>query len=242
MRRRVRWYVGSAALTLGIAALATALVAAPSADADPRDAPPATASTPAAPPPTDAESHEIRLRAQFGLRADLPYVRTVDADPGSDTDRLGIPLTPDEAADIDARSATVSALHAAAQDLDRFGGIWIDQAAGGVIHLAVAGTWPEETVQRLRSFVPAGQRLVLDEVALSLAELDSLLSRLADVVVSDPAIRPHLAMLEKEEHLNTVRLTMLTGTPHETLDRIAREFGGPGFVLDSATEAGYSYE
>ncbi|RBY78567.1 hypothetical protein DQ239_08435 [Blastococcus sp. TF02-09] len=67
-----------------------------------------------------------------------------------------------------------------------------------------------------------------------------LLAHLADVVASDPAIRPHLAMLEREEHLNTVRLTMLTDTPQETLDRIAREFGGPGFVLDSATEGGYS--
>lgn len=193
------------------------------------------------PPPTDAESHEVRLRSMSGLRSDLPYVRTIDADPGSNTDRLGIPLTPDEAADIDARSATVSALHAAVQDLDRFGGIWIDQAAGGVIHLSVAGTWPEETIQRLRSLVPAGQQLVLDEVAVSLDELDSLLARLADVVVSDPSIRPHLAMLEKEEHRNTVRLTMLTDTPQETLDRIAREFGGPGFVLDSAAEGGYTY-
>lgn len=47
-------------------------------------------------------------------------------------------------------------------------------------------------------------------------------------------------MLEREEHHNTVRLTMLTDTPQETLDRIAQEFGGPGFVLDSAAEGGYS--
>ncbi|RBY78568.1 hypothetical protein DQ239_08440 [Blastococcus sp. TF02-09] len=117
--------------------------------------------------PTDAESHEIQLRSMFGLRADLSYVRAVDADPESTTDQLGIPLTPDEAADIDARSAlgpTVRALVAAAEDLDGYGGIWIDQAAGGVIHLAVAGTWPEETTRLLRSLVPAGQQLVLEEV------------------------------------------------------------------------------
>lgn len=199
-------------------------------------------SSPTTPPPTDAESDEIRLRAQFGLRSDLSYVRTVDADPSSTTDRLGIPLTADEAADIDARSAAVDVLMAAAQDLDRFGGIWIDQPAGGVIHLSVAGTWPDETVQRLRSLVPAGQRLGVDEVAVSLAELDSLLARLADVVGSDPSVRPHLAGLYLEEQNNAVRLTMLTDTPQETLDRIAREFGGPGFVLDSAAEGGYSFE
>ncbi|MDT0276010.1 hypothetical protein [Blastococcus goldschmidtiae] len=241
MRRRVGWYVGSSAAALLLAAIAVPLAAAPSADAEPQDAPSPRASSPA-PPPTDAESYEIQLRAQFGLRSDLPYVRTVDADRSSNTDRLGIPLTPDEAADITARSATVGALHTAAQDLDGFGGIWIDQAAGGVIHLAMAGTWSEETIQRLRSLVPAGREFVLTPVAVSLADLDSLLARLADVVVSDPSIRPHVAILEREEHLNTVRLTMLTDTPQETLDRIAQEFGGPGFVLDTAAEGGYRYD
>jgi len=192
------------------------------------------------PPPTDAESHEIQLRAQFGLRSDLPYVRTVDADPSSTDDRLGIPLTPDEAAHIDARSATAGALRTAAQDLDGFGGIWIDQAAGGVIHLGMAGTWPEETTQRLRSLVPAGQQLVLEEVALSLAELESLHERLVDVIFSDLSLREHLLMLVQEDNHNAVRLTMRTSTPQEALDRIAQEFGGPGLILESAAEGGYS--
>ncbi|SDF50288.1 hypothetical protein SAMN05660662_2390 [Blastococcus aurantiacus] len=199
-------------------------------------------SRPTAPPPTDAESHEIQLRSQFGLRSDLPYVRTVDADPRSTTDRLGIPLTPEESADIEARSSTVRVLGAAAQDLDGYGGIWIDQAAGGVIHLGVAGSWSEETIQRLRSLVPAGQQLVLEEVAVSLAELESLLERLNDAVLSDPSLRVHLAGLYLEEQNNAVRLTMLTDTPQELLDQVEQEFGGPGFVLDSAAEGGYSYD
>jgi hypothetical protein len=238
MSRRIRWYAGASAVAFVVAAIAVPLAALPSADADPPDAPSSTASSPTA--PTDGESHEIQLRSQFGLRSDLPYVRTVDADPESTTDELGIPLTPDEAADIAARTGTVSALHAAAQDLDGFGGIWIDQAAGGVIHLAVAGSWPEETVQGLRSLVPAGQQLVLEEVAVSLAELESLVKRLNDVVLSNPSLRVHLAGLYLEEQNNAVRLTMLTDTPQELLDQVEQEFGGPGFVLDSAAEGGYS--
>ena len=167
-------------------------------------------------------------------------MRTVDADPSSTDDRLGIPLTPDEAAHIDARSATAGALRTAAQDLDGFGGIWIDQAAGGVIHLGMAGTWPEETTQRLRSLVPAGQQLVLEEVALSLAELESLHERLVDVIFSDLSLREHLLMLVQEDNHNAVRLTMRTSTPQEALDRIAQEFGGPGLILESAAEGGYS--
>lgn len=131
---------------------------------------------------------------------------------------------------------TVAALQEAARALDGYGGIWIDRTPGPVIHIALAGTRSEETTQRLRSLVPAGQRLVLTEVALSLAELESLQERLVDVVLSDPSFRGYLVELGLEENNNAVRLTMLTSTPRELLDRIARGFGGPGFVLDSAPE------
>lgn len=239
MTRRVGWYAGGSAVALLLAVVAVPMATAPSADAEPPDAPPPTASSPAAPSPTDAESHEVRLRAQFGLRSDLPYVRTVDADPRSTTDELGIPLTTEEAADIAGRfdqQTTVRSLVEAAEDLDGFGGIWIDQAAGGVIHLGVAGIWSRETVRGLRSLVPAGQQLVLTEVAVGRVQLDELQERILDVVLSDPALREHLVELARVDPLNAVRLTMLTDTPQEALDRISQEFGGPGFVLDSAPD------
>jgi hypothetical protein len=131
---------------------------------------------------------------------------------------------------------TVAALQDAARSLDGYGGIWIDWAPDPVINVAVTGTWPDEVVQHLRSLVPAGQEFVLREVAVSLAELESLQERLTDVVLSDPVLRGHLVELGSEPQINAVRLTMLTGTPQELLDRVAQDFGGPGFVLDSASE------
>jgi hypothetical protein len=130
----------------------------------------------------------------------------------------------------------VDAVHDAARSLDGFGGIWIDRAPGPVIHVAVAGTWSDEVVERLRSLVPAGQELVLTDVVLSLAELEALQERLLDVVLTDPSLREHLVELGQEPQNNTVRLTMLTGTPQELLDRLVEQFGGPGLVLDSASE------
>ncbi len=133
------------------------------------------------------------------------------------------------------------ALQDAARSLDGFGGIWIDRAAAPVVHVAVAGTWPDEVVNRLRSLVPAGQEVVLTEVTMSLAELEALQERLLDVVRSDPSLREHFVELGLEPQNNTVQLTMLTGTPQELLDRLVEQFGGPGLVLDSAS-AKYSFE
>ena len=53
---------------------------------------------------------------------------------------------------------------------------------------------------------------------------------------ADPSLREHLVELGLEENINAVRLTMLADTPRDALDRIVAEFGGPGLVLDSASE------
>lgn len=113
----------------------------------------------------------------------------------------------------------VEALHDAARSLEGFGGIWIDRTPGPVIHVAVAGRWPDEVVERLRSLVPVGQEFVLTEVALSLAELETLQERLVAVVLSDPSLREHLVELGLEPQNNAVRLTMLAATPQELLDQ-----------------------
>lgn len=68
--------------------------------------------------------------------------------------------------------------------------------------------------------MPAGREFVLTEVAVSLADLDSLLARLADVVVSDPSLREYVVELAREDNHNAIRLTRLTGTPQEALDRL----------------------
>ncbi len=143
-------------------------------------------------------------------------------------------MRPDDGEELLTRTA--DALRDAARSLNGYGGIWIARDPGPVIHVAVAGTWPDEVVDRLRSLVPAGQEFVLTEVALSLAELESLQERLTDVVLSDPSLRAQLVQLGFEPQTNAVRLTMLTGTPQELLDRVVGQFGGPGLVLDSASE------
>lgn len=148
--------------------------------------------------------------------------------------RAGNPVRQDDGEEL--LNQTVGALHEAARSLDGYGGIWIERAHGPVIHVALAGTWPDEVVQRLRSLVPAGQEFVLREVAVSLAELESLQERLTDVVLSDISLRAQLVQLGYEPQINAVRLTMRTGTPQELLDRVVAQFGGPGFVLDSASE------
>lgn len=136
----------------------------------------------------------------------------------------------------DLLNRTVAAVQEAAGSREGYGGTWIDRTPGPVINVAVAGTWPDEVVQHLRSLVPVGQEFVLTEVAVSLADLELLQERLTDMVLSDPSLRERLVQLGLEPQHNAVRLTVLKGTPQNLIDRVAQDFGGSGLLLDTAPD------
>jgi hypothetical protein len=120
--------------------LAAVAMAACSAPVLPSPTPQATLRTDV--PPEIASA--ILLRESFGLRADAGYVAAVAADPAATTVDLGIPLLPAEAVEIRRRFAQqeegVGPLVAyGAAHPDEFGGLYIDQPAGGVIVLLFTG-------------------------------------------------------------------------------------------------------
>jgi hypothetical protein len=85
----------------------------------------------------DATATAIRIRASFGLRLDLDYIRRVAADPDA-TSEFGTPLLPSEIQEIENRSARADAIVPIVQGYASansavFGGIWLDQARGGVV-------------------------------------------------------------------------------------------------------------
>lgn len=92
--------------------------------------------------PSERDQMEIAFRQEFGLRSDLAFVHQVRADasatsPGEDV--YPVPLTPVERADMDRRREVEAQLGPAQayaeQHAASFGGMYIDQAAGGVLTL-----------------------------------------------------------------------------------------------------------
>lgn len=78
-----------------------------------------------------------RLRREFGLRADTDWIRRVAADPQS-RDMLGIPLMPDEIADLVARQASVDRILPLVRGYgfahpEAWAGLEIDQDRAGIL-------------------------------------------------------------------------------------------------------------
>lgn len=87
-------------------------------------------------PPELADA--IRFRSEFGLRSDVEFVRAVAADPRASDLEHGVPLLPEEIADLNQRASSADAVVAviekeAARHRDEYGGLYIDQERGGVV-------------------------------------------------------------------------------------------------------------
>ena len=84
----------------------------------------------------DDETREaVRLRTEYGLRHDLAWVREVAADPTAVMD-FGVPMLPVETASLFARNELADPVRRVLDGYghtDEFGGLYIDNAQGGVI-------------------------------------------------------------------------------------------------------------
>ena len=88
---------------IGVFVLAGALFTPGSSQASPVRASPA--------PPTRAEAYAAGIRAQLGLESDLPYIRSLESQPGLNDTDLGTPVTAPELAELNARRALVHSEH-----------------------------------------------------------------------------------------------------------------------------------
>ncbi|HEX6867225.1 MAG TPA: hypothetical protein VF119_00395, partial [Candidatus Limnocylindrales bacterium] len=178
-------------------AVATLLVACagPASPSTATDAPvasgaPVATGAPTAPAPAPIGQEEAReieaaiaFRQAFGLRFDEGWVRAVAADPSAVLD-WGVPLLPWEAAEIedrptgeDAITTEVRAYLDAHRDVS--GGLYIDQAHGGIVTMLVTDD-PESHRAPLRTEIGTDAPVVIRQVRWTEAELDALQARLSE--------------------------------------------------------------
>lgn len=136
---------------------------------------PATSSTAFA---VDLETlREIEFRTSFGLLANPEHVRAVASDPSTYNKEWGIHLTVQEAAEMARRmflQENLDGLLALGKDrADIFGGLWIDQAAGGVIDVALTQDTPANRAKFVTA-APAGADLRFRVSARTIAQLDAV--------------------------------------------------------------------
>ena len=133
--------------------------------------------------PSPADHDAIRFRTSVGLRADLPYIRAVAANPAASSRDFGVPLLPAELAELNARASNADAVLTtiqgyAAMHPDDFAGLYLDQQNGG----AVTTLWIadlEGHALAIRSLVRPGSRIAFGAARFSLVDLRALQLRVA---------------------------------------------------------------
>lgn len=123
----------------------------------------------------------IATRTEFGLRADAEYVANVHAAGDSIEHELGILVTPVEAAELARRFGAETDLEAliayGAEQVETFGGLYIDQASGGdVVLLFTEGL--ERHAAAASDLAPDGVTVRVERVRFTEAELVELLENL----------------------------------------------------------------
>ena len=117
----------------------------------------------------------LAFRTEFGLRIDPGFVSDVTSfDPD-----WGVPLTAGESTDLAQRvkvQAELGPLQASLNKLDPaiFGGLYIDQHAGGIVDIALTRDLDATSMDALVATAPSGARLRFRQVAHSWAELQGL--------------------------------------------------------------------
>lgn len=143
------------------------------------------------PPPTQATTVSVsdeamRFRANFGLTATASHVAMVAKQYASGRDiddRYGVPLLPDEAAEVDRRVVVQENLgplrQLLAQDESTYGGHYIDQPNGGVVVVQLAGA-AGPARDAIKRVLPAGATLRIERVQHSAARLRALVDDITE--------------------------------------------------------------
>ena len=182
----------------------------------------------------------IQLREAFGLRADPEYVAQVAEDPAATTAELGIPLLPAEAAEIRRRFAAQDRMGAltayGAEHRDQFGGLYIDQQAGGTVVLLFTGDIAQHQ-RAVAALAPAGVRTVVRQVRHTEAELEALQQQLTremdalqprgvEFITSWTDVERNIVQLEAKSNDPTLEATLEAAHPG-MVDVVIHPLPGP---------------
>lgn len=212
--KRASRITAAAGLSCLIAALGSGIASA--ADTDPGPAPAAA-----------DETHALSLRKEFGLKAELDYVRSVGVARDKNISALGIPLTPAEAANIKARDVLVGVatrISAGATKLSGYGDVWIDQAAGGVLRVGLVGGQGSPAAAKIRE-IAGSTPVAINTVKHDLSTLTSTQDALTSRMSTDPGFRAQIVQVAMRPQLNGITVAVRAGGPQSLVDSLRAQYG-----------------
>lgn len=176
----------------------------------------------------------LAFRSEFGLRADPGFVSSVTAfDPD-----WGLPLTAGESADLAQRvkvQAGLGPLQASLSELDPalFGGIYIDENAGGIVDIALTGDIGAASMDTLVGSAPFGAKLRFRQVAHSWSELQVIQAAIGTFLGAG------ITYVSSDVVNNTVEVSVADNPPPALGALLAAHQGTiverPGVLLETTT-------
>jgi hypothetical protein len=174
----------------------------------------------------------MRFRTEFGLRADPSVIAMVENDPTL-WRKYGIALTKAEQADIDRRVAVSQQLGPLNQHLAMdpdYAGMYIDQAAGGIIDIATAGD-PASLAPVVAQFGPSGVRYRTHQVPYSRIYLESILNRVESDLQTPTVDKSQITSVAVDTIGNRVKIGVLSPT-QEIRENLLNTYG-PAIEVDA---------
>jgi hypothetical protein len=178
--------------------------------------------------PSAAEAYAQKVRAEFGLRSDLGYIRSIEHEPGTSSRDLGTPLTPAESANIKGRrvlSKWVGIVEAAGERQPGYAGVWIDQRAGGILRVAMAGSTAQTAYSRLRGLLPAGARLSYVKATYSLREITQVYDQLTREITGRSSLGRHVVESALTPQYNAITVALDPTTPSAQVAQLSARYG-----------------
>ncbi len=157
----------------------------------------ATVTTPAEAKAASCGTFETSLdfRQTFGLSTDADLIRRLLDDPAADC-TWNVPLTSEEAAGIERRNAVVQYMGDLTRFVDRhddaFGGLYIDQRAGGTVVLLTTPSTTQALIDEALSVIhpdaPDWFEVVTREVKYSQLRLTEMMDEITDLIAADSRV------------------------------------------------------
>jgi hypothetical protein len=190
--------------------------------------PVAPASVAPTPIPPELIAEAIKVRTEFGLRADEEWVLAVEANPAGSSNDFGVRLLPFERDELQARAKNSAELGPVVrgyglQHVAEFGGVYVDPKTGVVVALFTTNVATHEAALRARLHPAA--RWNVRAVAFPEESLNALHERLDQDRAWFKEAGVHLGSSSIDIPENRVEVTYFSADPDAAVKLIADRYG-----------------
>jgi hypothetical protein len=150
---------------------------------------------------------------------------------------LGTPLTPAESANVNGRrilSTWAGMVEAAGERQPGYAGEWIDQQAGGILRVAMAGSTAQTAYARLKGLLPTDAKVSYVKARYSLREITQVQDQLTSEISGRSSLGRHIVEAMVTLRYNAVTVALDPATPSGQVAQLSATYGSRVRIIRGA--------